>query len=167
MGREIRHVPANWEHPKDQKGYIPLYDDDFETVARKWLDECIAWDNGTHPGLLKYPEHKEKYPFYWMYYGNPPDKESYRPKFTEEPTWYQMYETVTEGTPVTPAFATKEELVEYLVKYGDSWDQLDHRGGWSRQNAERFVATEWAPSLIAFVPADGTTPTIKAPRDGA
>ena len=47
MGREIRRVPANWEHPKDERGnYKPLLDSDFETEARKWLDACKAWDEG-------------------------------------------------------------------------------------------------------------------------
>jgi hypothetical protein len=39
MGREIRRVPANWEHPKDERdgGYIPMYDDDFDAALAKCL----------------------------------------------------------------------------------------------------------------------------------
>jgi hypothetical protein len=95
----------------------------------------------------------------------PPNPDSYRPKFQTEPTWYQVYETVSEGTPVTPPFATKEELVNYLVEHGDFWDQRRGHGGWSRENAERFVGAGWAPSLVTVVSRDGVQ--IKAPRDGA
>lgn len=63
--------------------------------------------------------------------------------------WWQVWETVSEGSPVTPAFATRDELIDYLVINGDHWDQKRGDGGWSRKNAESFVAAEWAPSLIA------------------
>jgi hypothetical protein len=182
MGREIRRVPANWEHPRrdcphspwrggcdeakqhDGKCYHPLFDEDIETAGRKWLDRCIAWDNGTHPDLIERPELKEKYPFFWMWDGGSPDPEYYRPKFETEPTWYQIYETVSEGTPVTPPFATKEELVNYLVEHGDFWDQTRGNGGWERKNAEQFVKAEWAPSLIMFTSPQGNI--IHAARDG-
>lgn len=38
MGREVRRVPQNWEHPKDQHGYIPLFDG-HKKAAREW-DAC-------------------------------------------------------------------------------------------------------------------------------
>lgn len=164
MGREIRRVPANWEHPKDEAGhYKPLYDRDYETAARKWLDACIAWDNGTHEDLERHPEYKQEYPFFWLWDGNPPDPDTHRPKF-ESAEWYQIYETVSEGTPVTPPFASKEELVEYLVEHGDFWDQSRGTGGWQRQQAEQFVSAEWAPSLIVKVTNNSIQ--INGPRDG-
>ena len=66
-----------------------------------------------------------------------------------------MYETVSEGTPVTPKFATKEELVEYLVTRGTFYD-----GPWKRKVAEAFVKEEWAPSMVInggkiYEPKDG------------
>lgn len=70
---------------------------------------------------------------------------------TEVPTgeWWQVWETVSEGSPVTPAFATGDELINYLVKYGDSWDQSRGDGGWKRDNAIQFVKNAgWAPSLV-------------------
>jgi hypothetical protein len=167
MGREIRMVPPNWEHPKDEEGhYIPLFDCDFATAAREWMNNAIAWDNGTH----KEAEHKKKFPFYWQWHGDPPSQDSYRPAFSEEPTWFQVYETVSEGTPVTPPFSTKEELVNYLVENGDFSDQTEtrwhpKRGGWSRENAEAFVGRGWAPSLM--VTNYGDHVEIKSARDGA
>ena len=163
MGREIRRVPPNWEHPKDEKGeYLSMYDEEYETVANEWFNDCIAWFNGTHKDIINDPDLKKEYPFYWEYEGDPPDRNYYRPKFTEDPTWFQVYQTVSEGSPVTPPFATKEELVEYLVQNGDFWDQKRRHGGWNRENAERFVGSEWAPSLMF----NTTTNEIKTPRDG-
>lgn len=75
--------------------------------------------------------------------------------------WWQVWETVSEGSPVTPAFATRGELIDYLVAVGDAWDQKRGEGGWKREAAESFVETEWAPSLI------GTAGKLHAPRDGA
>jgi hypothetical protein len=181
MGREIRRVPADWEHPTKQcehspwKGgcdtakknngqcYQPLFDQHFEEVAREWLDKAIAWDNGTDSDCAK---HKAKHPFYWQWNGDPPDPKYYRPKWTSEPTHYQVYETVSEGTPVTPHFATKGELVDWLVKYGDEWDRIRGNTGWDRKNAEEFVEQEWAPSMIiadgqVFMPKDGNPLGVK------
>lgn len=178
MGREIRRVPADWEHPKVSKPnfrtgrmedvYQPLFNQPFEKRAREWMDAAIAWDNGTDPDCA---EHKATHPFYWQWAGDPPDPKYYRPDWPEGiATHYQVYETVSEGTPVTPHFATKEELIDYLVEYGDEWDQKrtveghQSSAGWARENAESFVKSEWAPSLIAHVTPAGTT--TFAPRDG-
>lgn len=155
MGREIRRVPPNWEHPRytaEHSGdhvragqYIPMYDQSFNAAAREWLDKAIAWDNGTDPAAAQY---KARHPFYWQWDGDPPDEQSYRPEFTEEPTWVQVYETVSEGTPVTPPFATEEELIEYLVAHGDFWDEKRGNGGRSREAATAFVKNGLAPSMI-------------------
>lgn len=76
--------------------------------------------------------------------------------WTEPPEgeWWQVWETVGEGSPVTPAFATPEELIEYLVANGDVWSQNRRaRHGYnedpppSRKAATRFVlASGWVPS---------------------
>jgi hypothetical protein len=88
--------------------------------------------------------------YYAQWAGNPPDVEYFRPDWKpEEMTWWQVYETVTEGTPVTPPFATQEELIEYLVTHGDSRDQQRGAPAWTRKQAEKFVlGTGFAPSLV-------------------
>ena len=145
MGREIRRVPPNWEHPRDNKQkYIPLYDIDFDTEIERWYEEYKLWQKWEHPDQLDRPDRTCTF---WEWDGGPPRPETHRPVFTEEPTWYQIYETVSEGTPVSPPFATKEELIDYLVKYGDYWDQNRGDGGWDRKNAEQFVGDGWAPSM--------------------
>ena len=120
MGREIRRVPPNWEHPKDSNGkYIPLYDHDYETAAKQWLKELLEWEAGDHEARER---NKEFCRYYWEYQG-PPREEECRPKFAAEPTWFQVYETVTEGTPVSPPFETPEALAHYLSTEGDYWHQ--------------------------------------------
>lgn len=61
---------------------------------------------------------------------------------------WQVWETVSEGSPITPVFATREELVEHLVTVG-AWEQK-----WDRAAAEAFTADGWAPSMVAS-PATG------------
>lgn len=51
--------------------------------------------------------------------GGPPQRACYCPWKPEDATWLQVWETVSEGTPVTPPFATRQELVDYLVQHGD------------------------------------------------
>ncbi len=146
MGREIRMVPPDWDHPKKENGsYQPLYDEDYETACEEWYADCVD-KNG------KYKSGDEEY------VGDPPDKNYYRDRkwAKEEATHFQVYETVSEGTPVTPHFATKEELIDHLCEHGDFWDQKRRKKGytmmecgpWSRENAESFVKSEWAPSFI-------------------
>lgn len=165
MGREIRRVPPNWQHPKQDcrhyppcgTCYQPMHDRNFEEAAREWVKEMIAWENGTHKYLIEDPSRKKESPFYWMWEGPPPEKEYHVPYTKEEATWYQLYETVTEGTPVSPPFATKEELGNYLMTYGDDWDRKSGRGGWSKAMVENFLKDEWAPSFVATVGPQGAT----------
>jgi hypothetical protein len=146
MGREIRKVPFDWQHPKAEKrqwtgsdfewvegdDYRPLYDRDYETEAERWLQEFDRWRAGTHP-------HQDADERYFWDYDPPPRQEAYRTRqwTAEEATHYQIYETVTEGTPVSPVFATPGELVEWCVKQG-----------YSRHAAEKFAEMGWVPSMI-------------------
>lgn len=181
MGREIRMVPPNWEHPRytaedvsnypraREGQYRACHNEDYESACKKWYAEAAAWK----------PRDPEDYcQWYHEYAGDPPDEVSYRPKFEAEPTWLQVYETVSEGTPVTPPFATPEELIDYLVAHGDFWDQRRCKepdwatlwggtpgvSGWKRENAERFVKAGWAPSMVVKSSPGGAS--FSGPRDG-
>jgi hypothetical protein len=159
MGREIRRVPADWEHPKHERCphwpacstpcFRTLYDKDYHSAARMWIADFEAWRRGERPEVDGY----------WWEWDGPPDPEHCRDRAwtDEEATHFQVYETVSEGTPVTPAFATREELVDYLATHGDLWDQQRGDGPWSRQAAERFVMVGWAPTLLVNRSATGTT----------
>lgn len=96
MGREIRRVPKNWEHPKDLNGkFKPILD------MPAWLpDEAIC---------------------------------------------YQIYENVSEGTPVSPVFETTDELENWIVS---NW-KITHEA------AKKFIELGYAPT---FVWTPGTKP---------
>lgn len=51
---------------------------------------------------------------------------------------WQLWETVSEGSPISPVFATADELVWHIV--------ID--GGYSEEGARAFVAAGWAPSFV-------------------
>jgi hypothetical protein len=148
MGREIRKVPVGWEHPKRtewnrEKDFHPLYDRPYRLAAEEWIKDFLEWQNGDDPK-------KAEYPYYWDYGRTPPDKEYYRPEWAdEEMNGFCLYETVSEGTPVSPVFETRKELAEYLAKHGDFWDQKRGHGGWGIEQATAFCAVGWAPSGIA------------------
>src|SRR4051812_21301357 len=126
MGREIRQVPPNWQHPKTEKPnyatgqmeerYQPLHNRTYIEALNEWLKEHEAWERGENSGQVEYGHTKEEYPYYANYGGDAPEVEYFRPNWKpDEMTWYQAYETVSEGTPVTPPFATQDELIDYLV----------------------------------------------------
>lgn len=187
MGREIRRVPLGWEHPRQRcahspwaggcddaklhggQCFQPLYDKDFESAMKDWLHDLERWLTSEFAEYrAKYPDSnydpEQPYRAYCEWYGTAPDPEYYRPVW-KEANAYQMYETVSEGTPVSPVFETPEGLVDYLVNHGDFWDQYrGGKGGWSRENAEAFVGSGWAPSLMVIRSSEGVE--IKSPRDG-
>jgi len=137
----------------DDEHYQPMYDENFEDAAKEWKEDFLAWERGERPD---YCGDESKKLEYWEWESDPPDRKYYRPYKDEEATWYQIYETVSEGAPVTPPFATKQELVEYLINNGDFWDQERlkkgddwGRKGWEKEEAENFVYGDgWAPSLV-------------------
>jgi hypothetical protein len=138
MGREIRRVPPDWKHPKNERGhYIPLYDKTFIEGERDHILLDLDW-------YLDNPE------FLSEWYNDWPQPEWYRTAFEQEPTHYQIYETVTEGKPVSPVFATLEALAQWLV------DQ-----GYSLKAATAFAKEGWAPSMV-FTPKTGIVMNIES-----
>ena len=63
----------------------------------------------------------------------------------EGPGW-QVWETVSEGSPISPVFGTKEELIAYLVETG-----------YSQIAAEKFCDAGWVPSAMGQTRPDGST----------
>lgn len=135
MGREVRRVPATWQHPKDErwndKRYKPLYDgSQYEPRKKDWLDTLAE------KGLQKTLD--------WC--GNPPNQEDYMPNWPDaERTHYMMYEDTSEGTPISPAFATPEELARWLTDTGASL----FGGMTASYEAWLNIARDgWAPSMV-------------------
>lgn len=171
MGREIRRVPPNWQHPEyDRKipyflhpiCYKPLFDINYEEAVLDWFENFDRIRKGemTDDEKKYYPNGLQD----WLSDYSPPDPLYYRFYKNEEATWFQMYETTSEGTPVTPPFSTKEKLIEYLVVNGTFYDQQKGEGGWERESAENFVNRGWSPTLVIKQSEDGIK--ILQPRDG-
>lgn len=141
MGREVRRVPADWQHPRYTKedaersaliGRLkPLYPGERYTQRVKEWDEAVA-----SRGLQGAIE--------WC--GNPPNRDDFMPDWPEaERTHLMMYEDTSEGTPISPAFATPEELARWLADNGAS------AFGNSGASYEQWLATcrgAWAPSMV-------------------
>lgn len=152
MGREIRRVPKGWDHPRDENGnFKPLYDLDYETASEKWLADCLAWSRGEHEDQKKYDDAPR---FFWDWDGGPPSKETHRTQFAGPATCYQIYETVSEGTPASPVFETVEAMVEWMTSpidrsspYNDceDWQSMQ---GMTRAQAERFCKTGSSCSMM-------------------
>jgi hypothetical protein len=56
---------------------------------------------------------------------------------------YQLWETVSEGSPISPVFPTRETFIEYLTSKGST-----------RSAAECFTESGWTPSAVV-VPGKG------------
>lgn len=123
MSKELRMVPPNWSHP-------------LEYNTNRHCIEFIPMNN------ISYEEQKAKNAQDpdGGYLGRP---EEYVPYKKEECSWYQLFETVTEGCPLTPPFATKEELVTFLSTKKDYWG----KGPMSKAAAQKLVDEEWQPTL--------------------
>ena len=63
--------------------------------------------------------------------------EAWKPTEPPKGPGWQLWETVSEGSPISPVFPTREALADYLV--GE---------GYSRAAAEKFCKSGWAPSGV-------------------
>lgn len=175
MGREVRRVPANWQHPKIErpnlrrgvmeKRFQPMFDRPFAPAMREWIAAWEAWDRGERPDYAK----DETMP-YWEYAGGPPHPAYYRPDWPDaERTHLMMYEDTSEGTPISPAFETPEELARWLADTGAS--------AFGRETASyeawlNIARGGWAPSAV-YTPDTGLVSDVAAsvahgivPQDG-
>jgi hypothetical protein len=116
-GRHLKGVPAK------------VYAADGETVEREvWFETVeqyvrdVPWEKSGEGGEP------------------PTDDGSYRPDWPDDAELgYCYYETVSEGTPLSPVFATTDELAGWLVEHE----------GMSPDGAARFIGLGWAPSLMS------------------
>lgn len=151
MGREVRRVPANWKHPKNAHGqFIPLFDGhDYAEWAKEWDEGAAKWARREFP---KYASENDRKMTYTAWAGFRPNKKAFMPDWPEtERTHYMMYETTTEGTPISPAFATQEALAQWLADtgasaFGDSTASYD---AWLR-----VAKGVYAPSAV-YTPEHG------------
>jgi len=131
MGREVRRVPKDWVHPMNESGsyYKPL----LEGYTRR---ANLFMEMANTKGLQEAVD----------YFGGAPDKERHMPEWpAEECTHLMMYENTSEGTPISPAFLTPEELAQWLADTGAS------SFGSMTAPYEQWLRTcrsGWAPSAV-------------------
>ena len=77
MSREVRRVPADWQHPRDGGQFRPLFPAEMYVASR---DEWIA----------KYEAEGYEAAMDWC--GEAPVRSEYMPERPEEATHYMMYE---------------------------------------------------------------------------
>lgn len=133
MGREVRRVRKDWQHPKEEQygrevyralreGYADAKKRFEEKQASEGLQAALDW------------------------FGVAPNQDDYMPEWPEaERTHLMMYETTSEGTPISPAFETPEELARWLADNGAS------AFGQMTATYEQWLAMAkvgWAPSAV-------------------
>lgn len=120
MTRHVRRVPADWEHPHDgfySDGtirYLALRDGpSFAAHAARWDADAAQWNNGEFPADTNKTQQSLTFE---EWEGPRPDPNDYMPLWADnERTHYMMFETSTEGTPVSPPFETPEALAQWMV----------------------------------------------------
>ena len=133
MGREIRRVQADWNHPRDERTgrYRPLHDG-YKRDAEEFLS--MLRDKGLQEAV--------------EYFGGGPDQDDYMPDWPEsERTHYQIYETISKGTPLSPPCATEEALARWLADNGTfaPWSERATYEQWLA-----VVKAGWAPSMVSI-----------------
>ncbi|MCK9901337.1 hypothetical protein [Glutamicibacter sp. V16R2B1] len=118
MSREIRRVALDWEHPRD--GFYPSGEIRYVSLS----------DRSSYFRELEYARE----------HGEPaPDPSDYMPTWNEgTPLGWCLYETVSEGTPVSPVFKTEQEFEDWLISTQNM----------SRAGAKQFIEDGWAPSFM-------------------
>lgn len=103
MGREVRIIPRNWEHPKNYDGrYIPKHYGWDKAVAE--FQALLAKGKSVDYAL--------------RYFGGPNPHDYMDADWLEDglrPELLCMYEDTSEGTPISPGFETAEQLATWLV----------------------------------------------------
>lgn len=133
MWREIRRVPANWQHPirflgHSEEEYQPCFQRDLREDIKDYFKELKKWykdyfDFVENRKIVRFGDKTYSYELWnfsdwiWDEPPNPPDPKYYMP------TWerYQLFEDVSEWTPLSPPFEKPEQLVEWLSENLDFW----------------------------------------------
>ena len=161
MGLEARRVPPDFRHPKTivegldgkrREVFAPCHDRKFSEASAEHAGNRERWIAGTHPDQARHADTPKRYED-WA--GPPPDPGTHLPETFDRrlATAWCLYENVTEGTPVTPIFKTRDELLNHMVTKG--------AGPWGRMSREaaEAVLTTGAPS--GSMDADGMHDTVQ------
>ena len=121
MGREVRRVPKHWQHSRRANGqFRPLFDEAFDVASNRWKTGLAAWER-RDAAYFEFEDagRFEEFGEYWEYVGEPPARRWYRPNWSDaERTHFQMYENVSEGTPISSVMESPEALARWLADNG-------------------------------------------------
>jgi hypothetical protein len=85
--------------------------------------------------------------------------EAWEPAEPPEGDGWQLWETVSEGSPISPVFPSADGLIEWMTTPAAKWGAS---GPWTRGQAERFVnGPGWAPTFMSS-PATGLVDGVTA-----
>jgi hypothetical protein len=155
MGREVRRVPPDYTHPTDRRYSRPASlfygaGGRYEAKAREWLANANKWAAGERPDYAgdDAPE------FFWDWDGGPPVAEDYMLVGVPDAacTHLQLFETTSEGSPISPVFATLEALAAWAADHATTFaDYHATREEWLRMlSPGGVVTTEIAPGIVAI-----------------
>jgi hypothetical protein len=140
INREIRRVPLDWEHPRDQAaGYIPLQNRNAFYTSEE-LQDLLA-EGHTREAIERW----------------------FMPDFSTVPADHLglcVYETTTEGIPQTPIFSDTPEGRWALVHYCASRvsvfaDQMVTAEAWTELLFGNGAALDPASGRLVFPPKEG------------
>lgn len=193
MGREVRRVPMDWQHPMEWRqrwdrhtGTSPMtlvprpLLDDYPGALATWkgegaqlaLREGFEWTFYSEYCLTGYQDRDETAPTIHPFDASNgeqvtvrdadhlhelltakhaagrPDPADYMPGFSGgTATGWCMYETTSEGTPISPVFETPEELAHWLADNGAS--SFGHNTA-TYEHWLGMVQVGWAPSAVGI-----------------
>lgn len=152
MSRKVRRVPANWEHPKNEEGnFIPLLGGSFKKRAAEWDEEAAQWAKGFYRlfGDKWKPKEPDKTGTFEEWDGPRPEEHGYMPEWPEAArTHFQMYETTTEGTPISPVMETPEALARWL--FDNEASACGSVGATYEQWLAMIKGSGWAPDMVSM-----------------
>ena len=172
MGRELKRVPLDFDHPlnKTWEGYVypnpDLNASCTECDGTGYTKEALAVDIGTSSARF---EICEQLGVEWECpacegYGEMSSEEQQKAEGAAFEYWssnvrhdpptgegYQMWETVSEGSPITPVFATPDELASWIAS------SRHERDSWDYEEALNWVTGPgWSPTYVIDRQSNGS-----------
>lgn len=132
MSREVRRVPLGWQHPME------------------WTKRWDRAEGRVMMKLVPKPLFERRILEMVLADGDTPEPDDcYMPDFSSVPDDQMgvcMYETTSEGTPISPVFATCEELAHWLAD-----NNASALGGMTATYEQWLAACRrgWSPSAVA------------------
>ena len=131
MGREIKRVPLDFDWP----------------VGKIWPGYCISWCESVDDDCELCKQFMRLIGLEQTEHGCPNIPILNVP----EGEGWQIWETVSEGSPVTPVFATPEELAKWCVENDNDNGKYGLAGPGSKPDYDGwmcFIKEGWAPSFV-------------------